>query len=206
MNPLAKEYLIRFYDTNLMLFGDRPETLRWSAQGQLSRYALLLGVIPDSLEGASVLDYGCGKGDFCGFLASRGIRVDYTGMDINPSLIALAATKHPECRFHVHDIEESPVNEEFDYIFLCGVFNNRVEGAEESMRYAVSSLFKQSRKGLVFTALSSLDPSKSIDLHYTNPDLLLDFIRSNITSDVTMTGDAIPFDLTFYLSTGKASE
>lgn len=205
MNPLSKEYLIKFYDTNLMLFGDRPETLRWSAQGQLARYNLLLNV-NDSLEGASILDYGCGKGDFYGFLADKDIKVNYTGMDINPSLIALARTKHPLCKFEVHDVEESPVKEEFDYIFICGVFNNRVDGAEDSMRYAVSNLFKQARKGLVFTALSSLELSKSIDLHYTDPALLLDFIRSNITGNVTMIEGAIPFDLTFYLRKNIANE
>ena len=99
--------------------GDRPEALRWSPQGQLLRYNLFLELCAD-LHGKKVLDYGCGKGDFYGFLKDKGISTEYTGFDITPALIELAKIKYPECAFRVMDIVEEPIYEVFDYVFVCG--------------------------------------------------------------------------------------
>ena len=38
MDELSKEYVISFFDTNLMLHGDRPEAVRWTTTGQLAHY------------------------------------------------------------------------------------------------------------------------------------------------------------------------
>lgn len=82
--------------------------------------------IADSINGKRVLDFGCGKGDFCRFLKQRDIRVDYAGVDINEKLIGMARAKNPGILFRVFDIEQDTLDEEFDYIFLCGVFNLKV--------------------------------------------------------------------------------
>jgi len=34
MDELAREYVISFFDRNLLLHGDRPEAVRWTAKGQ----------------------------------------------------------------------------------------------------------------------------------------------------------------------------
>lgn len=172
MNRLSKEYLISFYDRNLLIHGDRPEALRWTAGGQRRQYALLLGLSGD-IGGKKVLDYGCGKGDFHGFLSERGIEADYAGFDINPSLIGLARERHPGARFEVFDIEEKDLEEDFDFVFLCGVFNTRVEGVGESFKGVVSRLFRRVRLGLAFTALSSRAGGADFELNYTDPKDML---------------------------------
>jgi SAM-dependent methyltransferase len=198
MDGLEKDFLIDFYTKKLMLHGDRPESLRWTARGQRERYDLLLEIAP-SLESSHVLDYGCGKGDLYAFIRERGISVTYTGADINPDLISLARSKHPECDFFVMDIEEEPLKEEFDYIFVCGVFNNRLEGATQSLKNAIARLFCSCRKGLAVTALSAHDPHKEHDLNYVLPGELTDFIIKNITPYVTLRHDRVPYDMTLFL-------
>ena len=95
MDELSKDYLISFYNNLLKRHGDSPEALRWTPKGQMLRYHQLLE-IGTSIDGASILDFGCGKGDFLGFMKAMGIEVKYTGLDINQKLIELAKKKYPD--------------------------------------------------------------------------------------------------------------
>ncbi|HWR57482.1 MAG TPA: class I SAM-dependent methyltransferase, partial [Thermodesulfovibrionales bacterium] len=155
MDDLAKEYTISFFDKSLRMFGDRPEAVRWTAEGQLARYKALLD-IADSIEGSSILDFGCGKGDFLRFLKDRNIQVRYTGFDINEKLISVASAKYPSSAFRVFDLGKTPLNEDFDYIFLCGVFNLKVQKIDRLIRSTLRELFGHCRIGLAFSALSAL--------------------------------------------------
>jgi SAM-dependent methyltransferase len=203
MDALVKEYLLDLYSKGLMLFGDSPAALCWSPGGQRARYSLLLEIAP-TLAGKTVLDYGCGKGDFYAFLSERGIRVRYTGTDINPHLVALAAAKYPECDFRVLDIEEGELHERFDFIFLCGVFNTRVEGATETLKNVIRRLFPHAREGLAVNALSSRAPSKDRELNYVSPAELLDFALRELAPHVTLRHDPSPEDFTLFLSPAAA--
>ncbi len=44
MDPYSKEQLLSFYNFHLKKFGDRPEALRWTPQGQLRRYHMLADI------------------------------------------------------------------------------------------------------------------------------------------------------------------
>ncbi len=199
MDGLAKEYLVSFYSKNLMLHGDRPEALRWSPVGQRMRYRVMLDIVPE-LNGKKVLDYGCGKGDLLGFLKEEGIDAEYAGVDINPDLIALAGKKHPEAVFRVADIEEDTFTDErFDLVFVCGVFNNRVEGVEDSMKNVLVKLFDRTEEALALNALSSHSDYKGAELNYTSPEELADFVSKNLTPHFVLRQDYLPGDFTIFL-------
>ncbi len=74
MAELSKEYVISFFDKNLMLNGDKPDAVRWSSMGQTLHYQSMLDI--GNINGKKILDFGCGKGDFYQFLKDRGITVD----------------------------------------------------------------------------------------------------------------------------------
>ena len=195
MDELAREYVISFYDRTLRFFGDRPESLRWTQEGQQAHYEAMLDIAP-KVGGKKILDFGCGKGDFYHFLREKNIHVDYTGVDINANLIALARQKFPGARFGVCDIEQDTLNEEFDYIFLCGVFNLKVQGIDDLIRFTLNKLFPCCRIGLAFNALSSHAPQKASELHYPSPEELLRFALENLSPFVVMRYDRIPYEFT----------
>jgi SAM-dependent methyltransferase len=197
MDELSREYIVSFFNRNLMLHGDRPEAVRWSAQGQLRHYQGLLDI--GRIEGAKILDFGCGKGDLLQFLREKGIAVDYTGYDINEKLIALAQKKFPSDRFRVFDMDKDTIEEQFDYIFLCGVFNLRISGLDETIRETLVRLFQYCRKGLAFNALSALDPQKDFELHYTAPDELFTFAVRNLSPYVSLRHDRMYYDFTMFV-------
>ena len=95
MDGYGKKELLAFYDRHLEKFGDTPQALRWTSRGQEVRYRELSD-IAGPLEGRSILDYGCGKGDFLSFLKEQGIDAGYTGADVNGNLIRLARDRDVE--------------------------------------------------------------------------------------------------------------
>lgn len=198
MDPLSKEYLADYYSKLLMLHGDRPEALHWSPEGQKARYDILLK-LSDNINQSSIIDYGCGKADLYAHMLMKGIKPRYTGVDITECLINLAKKKYPKCAFMLHDIEEAPLDSDFDFGFVCGVFNNKVEGSRESLYNTTATLFRHIRQGMVVNALSTQTLRKSFELSYTDPKDFLKFARRNITYNTRMDTDTIPGDLFLYI-------
>ena len=180
LEELYKEYVISFFDKTLQLCGDRPEAVGWSEKGQRLRFEDILSIDND-IRGKKVLDYGCGKGDFYQFLKDKNIPVSYTGFDINQNLISLAKSKFPKAEFRVFDIEEERLNEYFDYIFLCGVFNLKVAGIDETVRNVLKMLFEHCNIALAFNALSDHSLDKDFQLHYVSPEEILQFALKELS-------------------------
>lgn len=180
------------------MHGDRPEALRWTRKGQILHYKALLDIAPD-IRGSSILDYGCGKGDFYLFLKENGIEVQYTGFDINEELIKLAQQKFPECRFRVFDIEKDKLDEEFDFIFLCGVFNLKVGDLKETIKDTLKRLFLHCRVALAFNALSAHAPNKDFELHYIYPEEIFTFAVKELSPFISLRHDRIAYDFTLFV-------
>jgi len=198
MDSLYKEYVISFFDRELRMHGDRPEAVRWSPRGQSLHYECLLD-IDESIEGSKVLDYGCGKGDLYQFLKERNISVDYTGFDINENLISFAKKKYSDAKFSVFDIEIEAMDEEFDYIFLCGVFNLKLKDLDETVKNVLLRLFPHCRKALAFNALSSENPKKAVELNYLSPDEMIEFAKNDLSPDISFARERIPYDFTMFV-------
>ncbi|MGC2063381.1 MAG: class I SAM-dependent methyltransferase [Thermodesulfovibrionales bacterium] len=201
MDDLAKEYVISFFDKSLRLHGDRPEAVGWTSPGQIIHFKCMLDVAP-SLEGSTILDFGCGKGDFYGFLQQNNIQVSYTGVDLNPGLIDLAKQKYPGVPFSVFDITTDSLpdtfNDTFDYIFLCGVFNLKVQGLDELIRMTLKKLFGHCRIGLAYNGLSSHTIHKNFEIHYVAPEEMLRFAIEELTPFVSLRQDRLYHDFTLF--------
>ncbi len=199
MDNIINEYVISFFEKKLLLHGDRPEAVGWSKSGQILRFRTILDV--GNINNSRVLDFGCGKGDFYGFLKEQGIEVKYTGFDINRKLIGLAKEKYPEADFRVFDIDREALDKDFDYIFLCGVFNLKLEGIDDIIRTTLKKLFEHCTTALVFNALSSRDPKKDFELHYISPEEILRFATENLSPHSILKDDQIPHDVTMFIYT-----
>jgi SAM-dependent methyltransferase len=112
----------------------------------------------------SILDLGCGFGDFLTFLRDVGHRGAYTGYDISPSMIDAAKTIHGEteyCRWIVGDVPSEPS----DFAVASGIFNVKGDVMENVWQdYVVQTidvLAGCSRLGFAFNVLSlASDPEK----------------------------------------------
>jgi len=197
MEEIIKEYVISVFDRKLLLHGDRPEAVGWSSKGQILRHQAMLDV--GDINNGKILDFGCGKGDFYRFLVERGIHIKYTGFDINEKLISLAKEKYPGVDFRVFDIDNDILDENFDFIFLCGVFNLKIVGIDETIKKTLARLFQHCGTALAFNALSSHDPEKYFELHYVSPEEIFTFTMKNLSPNVFLRHDRIMYDFTIFV-------
>lgn len=81
-----------------------------------------LALLPESVDGLSILDAACGPGKYAEILLSKGANI--TGFDISPTMVHLAKERNPERGdFFIHDFSQ-PLemfdNESFDVV-LCAL-------------------------------------------------------------------------------------
>ena len=91
------------------------ERLKWKRRNKYyysELEKLLLFLIP---QNKSVLEVGCGTGDFIPKLnPSRGV-----GIDFSEEMIKIAKTQYPDFTFIVDDSEDLKIREKFDYVIMA---------------------------------------------------------------------------------------
>ncbi|HEY6000122.1 MAG TPA: class I SAM-dependent methyltransferase [bacterium] len=194
MDPYGRREVLDCFGRHLRDHGDAPQAVRWTAAGQRARYEAFLALCGD-LAGKALLDFGCGKGDFRGFLRGRGVACAYTGVDLHPDLIALAREKHPGTEFLARDIEEEPLGRRFDVVIACGVFNLRVGGIQETIEGVLPLLWGCAREALFVNFLTARTAHKDVELHYVDPAWLLAFARERLSPDARVREDLHPDDV-----------
>lgn len=123
----------------------RTQLMRFLAFAQTSR-----------LEGASILDIGCGTGDFFEFLKQQCISADYTGFDISPVMIERCIERFPDGNFVSGDFLTWVPERSFDYTIAIAIHNNvRVDDAREILEATLLKQFELAEKGAHMSVLSS---------------------------------------------------
>lgn len=164
----------RYYAGRLAEHGPGPRGVDWNSEdSQRLRHAQFLRLL-EADPGASILDLGCGYGDFLPFLRAHGQSGDYAGWDVAPEMIAAARDLHGEGAdrsWHVGAVPDAAC----DYAIASGVLN--VKGEESRADWAayveavIEVLARSGRKGFGFNVLSlSSDPEKRRPhLFYADP-------------------------------------
>lgn len=76
-------------------------------------------------RGRSVLDVGCGSGFFTNFYLERGAQV--TGIDIAPTSVERLSQRHPQARFVLGDVSETPLAGRYDLVNAFDVLYHIVD-------------------------------------------------------------------------------
>jgi len=165
--PYGKRELLDFFDRQLRDHGYAPQSVRWTPEDSRLRYEAFRGSCGD-LQGKSLLDFGCGKGDFStAFCATRrrwrllrhrrefGARRPWRA----------ASTRRPE--FLALDVEEAPWERHFDVVVACGSSTCGIGGIAASLRETAKILF-----GLCGNPASQFShgraPRHDVELHYAS--------------------------------------
>jgi len=184
LKPEAKEILIDNYRRLFLDHGPGPEATQNSAEGQLMRFNQLTKLA--DLSGSKVLDLGCGIADFYPVLSEKFPGLDYTGIDIVPEMVDYARNKYPAAKFQCRDVLEDPLGEDFDYVLICGMFNNAIPGAIEFLKSMTLAAFQRARKGLAFNFIS--DRVNFVDdcMAYHDPANILVYCIDQLSRKTTM--------------------
>jgi cyclopropane fatty-acyl-phospholipid synthase-like methyltransferase len=163
------------FDRWVLKYGDKVSSVGWSSEQTQSLRFLLLSLIA-IWEGQSILDIGCGKGDFLDYCISNNHKVDYSGIDLSHEMVKLASQKFPSHRFEQADLFDPKFKKSVDYVLASGAFSFRVSTQEEYIDEAMSKMFALARKGVAFNLLSSSTPDHQKDkasFYFYRPEIIL---------------------------------
>lgn len=159
---LYKHYVERFKE-----HGYSYKTLGWgSVETQILRFKILADIA--DLAGQSICDIGCGFGDMYPYLIKRFGKLDYTGIDICPTLIEEAKRQFPDAKFEVRNILDNPPEKKYDYVLASGVLTYKT-GPEhlDYVKKMLSSMFNMATKGLAVNFLTKyVDYELEKDFHF----------------------------------------
>jgi cyclopropane fatty-acyl-phospholipid synthase-like methyltransferase len=168
------------------------KSLGWgSKESQLTRFRILIE-IPGFNQGDSVLDVGCGHGDFCTFFNSN-----YKGIDIRESVIKISREKYKDVQFESKTIFEE--TQKFDWIFGSGLFGFKHEDWSKYVFENLKRMYQLSNKGFAVNFLSTLSPGKKDpDMMYSHPVEISEIV-SRLSSKFIIRHDYRPNDMTVYI-------
>lgn len=182
--------------------GDSPLTGQWAdSETQEARLKILCDFVQES--DAKVLDLGCGTGQMLDVLRrDRGFEGEYVGYDLSPEVVEVAERRFPSLRFEIRNILIDGVTEDFDYILMSGIFNNRMHDNWKLMTTILELVFPRARRTVAFNALSRYVDYMEADLYYVDPGEVFRFCKEKLSPLVVLRHDycvrpgVIPFEFT----------
>lgn len=189
MKTEDKKWITQRYMERFRKYGMDIRTL---ASGNRDRQLIRFRAFSEigDLNGASVLDVGCGFGDFYQYLKDEGIKVKYTGIDICPAFVEVCAERFPEAKFAVKDLQTDPVKEKYDYVVSSQTFNNRLAKGENMriMKDILQKSYDICTKGAAVDMVTSYVDFQEEHLFYYSPEEIFKFAKT-ITKRVTLRHD-----------------
>ena len=190
--------IIEKYNSMLSEGRTNARKVGWgSEKSQQKRFEILCEVA--NISNATVLDVGCGLGDFYDYLVSKSIKVEYTGIDINQNMIEKARQGRSANKFLCADMKSDYFEENsFDYVFLSGAFNLSEDNHLANVEKTVSKMFAAARSAVAFNIMSLHAPYFGPGEYYACPEKLLGMML-RLSKKVVLRHDYMDHDFTIYL-------
>ena len=187
---MDKQEIIKFYNESCENSTSGWEASRWfSEESQYERFAIAAGFL---LPECSVLDVGCGTGDFYEFIKSRYKNIKYKGIDFSESMIKKAQEKY-KSNFENKDLID--INETFDCVFALGTFNLQTENHKEYIKNYLKKCFDCCNSRTVIFVKDNSCVEKYEQMKYYEPEEILKLALS-LTPHVLLSTSFLPKEIT----------
>ncbi len=197
---INRQINLDYYNKQLTEYGQDVKALSWgNVDSQRERFKILSEI--GDLNDKSILDVGCGFGDFYVYLKGQDINPkQYVGIDINLLMISMAKNKLPEVRFEVADILTVKLKEKYDYVIASGIFALETPKWDAITEKILRKMYKLSQLGVGVNFLSSRTTGKMlVGRHYTNPRDMAKFASKKLRAGIVLRYDYRPNDFTLYI-------
>lgn len=184
--------------------GDDARTSDWgSDRSQRLRFEALTAL--GGLDGARLLDVGCGIGRLADFLTERGLHVDYVGVDLSGRAVETGRATRPRLDLRVANVLDlDPVTERFDVVVANGIFYRLGPDGTDVARRLVEQMWRLARRAVAYTSLSAWAAERPEDELHLDPLEMLAHGRT-LTPLVALRHDYLPHDFALYLRRTEAS-
>jgi len=176
MKKEQRKRIVDRHRDSLTRHGYHPNALYWSTREVQEICFEVLAAIGIE-DGDSLLDVGCGFGDFKGWFERQGGALDYTGIDLSPDLLAEAEVRNPGGRFFCGELfDMDSVKSGFDWVILSGSLNELLHDEGDYARRVIERMYALCRKGVAFNLLDARH-LRVHDLQTHMPDEMLAWCR-----------------------------
>jgi ubiquinone/menaquinone biosynthesis C-methylase UbiE len=188
----------QFFDSNVEKYGDSLHALDWgSTRTQQLRFYILSEIA--NLHNRSVLDVGCGFGDFFTFLnTTLQLNIAYTGVDISKEVIQQARKKHPSLDVRQCNILQEDLGR-YDYVFGSGIHNIKSQDNYTLFNTMLQKMYHIAKEGVatnMIDAAFQADLAEHIFAYEKNRVLAM---AKELTPYIVLREDYLPHDFTLYL-------
>ncbi len=190
MTPLQRKQIVDSQRGAWRQHGFHPNALFWSSKEvQYLRFEVLMDVFDqrDMAETKSVLDIGCGFGEFADYMSGQGVNIAYTGIDLSSELITEGQKRYPDINLIEADLFEfDPADNSYDYVFLSGALNRQLNDNGDYAYRTIKRMFEVSKKGVAFNLLNANHEwtASRWDLQSFNPDDVMDYVTKLLPSEL----------------------
>lgn len=170
-----------------------------SDESQKKKFDIItqLGIEDD----CSVLDVGCGFGDYFNYLKQCGVKnVRYCGIDITDKMVELAKEKNPSADIKQCNVLDLHDDKKFDYVISVG-FNSVKTGHNwETLTQVLDKMWELCKKGIAYGAVSTFAPNQNMYeyTYFVSPIKVIDYVMNNLTHKVVFRHDYMPHDFTIF--------
>lgn len=190
--------VIERYSSRYKTLGLDVKTLGWGDVEQ-QNYRFMQALQAEDFSRKSILDIGCGFGDFLSFCISNNLDIsDYMGWDINPDLIRVAQEQHPTASFRMVDLSNMDnVSVVAEVGLMVGVLNINFKHKFDNLLFSklmIKNAFNSVSRSLVVDFLSthkSPDYPTEDFVFYHDPAEMLSYALT-LTSNVRLLHDYSP--------------
>ena len=178
-----------FYKNALKIHGANAKGLNWHDDySQIRRFEVIFEMIKDELDNSTLVDAGCGFGDFYDFV--KDFNVKYIGYDIVEENIKIAKERTSQEIFYKDILTDSL--QMADFYIASGSMN--ILSRFETFLF-IERCFEHSKKGFIFNLPYGKDESKNFN--YFLPQEIKHFAKKFDCGIEIRTG-YLPNDFTVY--------
>jgi SAM-dependent methyltransferase len=163
---------------------------------QYHRFAELLRHVDLEDPATRLLDVGCGNAELYKYLAGRGYRGRYAGLDVSEGVLAQARARFPRADLRRVDLMAEDVGERFDYVVMSGLFNADAGQPLAWVQQFLRRMFALADVALVFNALSTYVSFRDPGLAYLDPAQMLAFCVEQLSRRVTLAHHNLSYNYT----------
>lgn len=190
-----RAHTVAFHEALVDERGEGWRAFWGSPESQRGRYRVLMDELP--LDGAAILEVGCGFGDLLALLGEAGVRPRrYLGIDLSARMVAGARERHPGSEFAVLDIlaEEPPFRP--DVIVASGIMAVAVDGFEDYVLRTLRRFHALCTVGFGLNFLSTCTQAPDGKSRYVEPAWLLGLFQREVDWRCRLIHDYRPNDFT----------
>ncbi len=179
-----------YFRSKLLENGSTARGVDWKDEAsQQLRFEVINRYIDFSLH-PSILDVGCGTGEYLNYTQQLGHSIDYHGIDIVEEMVECTNARFGEGTASRMDISAIPNGRPYDYVIASGTFNAKLNCHSAPWRdyffQSLSHMYQHCTRSVIFNCMSPRVDFRYRRLFYPDASDLVNFIVTSLSRDFIM--------------------